>query len=155
MLTRAAHQACCSLILGAKYSLLLLLGSSCRLRSLSSYSRGCSGSLFLCFEIAVEIVIKSLSGDFSVASFNPVALEFLIEVICGLLGILRQALTAFLAEAITLALLAAAFFVLALVTSFLMISAFVAAFLVLLKLLLSALTAVAVSVLTPFPQALD
>ena len=89
------------------------------------------------------------------ASTHPVALEFLIEVICGLLGSLRQALTAFLAKAISLALFVAAFFVLALVTSFLMISAFVAAFLVLLKLLLSTLTAVTVSILTPFPQALD
>lgn len=49
---------------------------------------------------------------------------------------------------------AAALFVLALVTSFLMISALVA-LLVLLKLLLASLTAVTVSVLTPFPQALD
>lgn len=49
---------------------------------------------------------------------------------------------------------AAALFVLALVTSFLMISALVA-LLVLLKLLLASLTAVTVSVLSPFPQALD
>ena len=61
------------------------------------------------------------------ASTHPVALKFLIEIVCCLLGVLGQALAAFLAKATTLATGLAALLVMAFVAiSLLMISAFVA-----------------------------